>query len=196
MQSAIKIKTAPTAEPVTKQELKDNLRLDNTEQDSLLDILISSARQAIEAKIHRTLINTVYVQYYDKFPVLIELYRPPVSAVASVKYYDSDGNLQTVSASDYNVDYNSLPPRIVLAENATWPTVQTNKPSAVEIEYTAGYGADETAPPEALKQAVIMLASDIYEHPEANVELKLEENRALKSLLAAYNVPYLGGNWE
>ena len=191
MWSSVEIATQPTNEPVSVEEIKANLRLDGSEQDALIANLAKAARMAVEARLHRTLINTVYMQRHDAFEDVLELYRPPVSVVESVKYYDADGILQTVDAADYIVDLASLPPRIVPAFGKTWPTAQT-KINTVEITFTAGYGPDATTVPEPIRQAIIMLASDMYEHPEASVEIKLSENKILNFLLAAYAVPELG----
>ncbi len=189
MRTAIKRKAEPEKEPVLKTLLKENLRLDCDEQDTLLDSFIKASREAIEARIHRTCISTTYELFFDKFPKVIELYRPPVQSVTSVKYYDTDEVLQTIDPADYIIDFNSLPPRITPTD--TWPTPQ-DRTGAIVVEYIAGYGDAEDTVPEAIKQAMRMLASDIYEHPEANVELKLAENKSYHFLLAAYAVPYLG----
>ena len=188
MWSAIKRTTEPTSEPVSKAELKSNLRLDGSDQDDMLDVLIQASREAIEARLHRTLVNTTYTQYYDSFPKTIELYRPPVSVVTSIKYYDVAGDLQTVDAGDYVTDLNSLPPRINPTESWLDTEIRTG---AVEILFTAGYGADSTSVPDAIRQAILMLASDVYEHPESNVELRMTENMTVKFLLSAYMVPAL-----
>ena len=125
----------------------------------------------------------------------MELYRSPAQSVTSIKYYDADGVLQTWDSSNYILDKSAVPSVITTAPDISYPDTQ-NRSQAVQIEYVAGYGDTGDDVPAAIRQAILMLASDIYEHPEANVELKLSENKTLGHLLAAYHVPWLGGDWE
>ena len=187
MWSGVKIKTEPSEEPVSISELKAQLRLDNSDQDSMLTSLIKAARQAVEAKLHRTLCSTTYIQYHDEFENPIELYRPPATSVTAVTYLDEDDAEQTLDSSNYNLDLNSLPPRIKLADSASWPSI-SSAPAAVRVEFVAGYGGASDVP-EPIRQAILMLAADLYEHSEANVEVTLNENKTLNFLLAAYAVP-------
>lgn len=200
--TGFKIKTAPTLEPVTASDVRAQLRLDDETQDDMINVLIKAARQAVEVKTKRTLIKTVYQLYYEKFPSYeadknqfqvypyqMELLRFPIISVDSIKYYDTDGTLTTLSATEYTSDLVSVPARVTPAYGKSWPSTR-DMVNAVVIEYSAGYGTTAASVPEALRQAIIMLVCDLFEHPEANVEVKLEENRALNFLLASYT---LGG---
>ena len=57
--------------------------------------------EQVERDSRRTLAETTFEAYLDAFPEdeTIELPRSPVSAVASVKYYDEDGVLTTLDAA-------------------------------------------------------------------------------------------------
>jgi uncharacterized phiE125 gp8 family phage protein len=155
--------------------------------------LISAARIAIEAELHRTLINTDYVQYYDEFPIQIELYRPPVSVFTSIKYKDSASVQQTLAVAGYQTDLNSLPPRIIPALNASWPSTDGTL-SNVQITFTAGYGLTGASVPMPIRQAILLFVADMFEHAESQTEINLQPNKTINNLLAAYRVPELGEN--
>lgn len=189
--TGIKVSTAPAIEPVTVSELKTHLRLDGTTYDTMLAGYISACRDAVEKHTGRTLINTVLELYYDEFPSNngeLILIRPPVQSVSSIIYVDEDGVSQTLSSSLYRTDLVSLYPRITPAYDESWPDTQAVS-NAVKITYTAGYGAAAANVPAALKECIKSLCADLFEHPESNVELNLQESRVYKFLLNAYTIP-------
>jgi uncharacterized phiE125 gp8 family phage protein len=190
MWNSVKIITQPAKSPVTIDELKENLRLDGTEQDTMLANLIKAAANAIEVKLHRTLINTEYQLFFEEFGKEMELYRPPASEIKEIQYFDADGVSQVVPPENYICDFSGVPARVVPAPDESWPAIQ-NRINAVSVLFVAGYGTEPADVPEPIRQAIIMLASDLYEHPEANLELKLQENKTFDFLLAAYRVPHL-----
>lgn len=187
--TGIKIKTAPAVEPVTVQEMREYLSLGGTEDDTLLTGLITAARAALEKMTGRTFITTTYQLYYDGFSFLpVKLARPPVQSVSSITYVDEDGVTQTLSSTLYTVDVSSLYGRISPAYGESWPVTRAQD-NAVCIEFKAGYGDAAASVPEPLKIAIKMLAADVYEHREANVEIALTKNRSLDFLLAGYTIP-------
>jgi len=162
---SVTIKTEPATEPVSLVEAKAHLRVDCTDDNDYITTLIKVARKYAELYQRRSYITQTLELRLDRFPrYLLELPRPPSSAVASIKYTDSAGDEQTLDASLYTTDFNSYMPRIVPAFNQSWPTTRAVI-DAVLIEYTAGYGA-ASAVPETIKQAILLLVSHWYENRE------------------------------
>lgn len=189
--TGVVIKTAPAIEPVTVSELKDFLRLSGTDQDSMLTGFISAARAGVEIFTGRTLINTVYELFFDSFPAAgVEMLRPPVQSVSSIYYINSDGVDTLLASTEYRVDVASIYGRITPAYGKTFPVTQAVT-NAVKVTVTCGYGTTAASVPAPLKEAIKMIAADIYEHPEANVELTLTENKTVKFLLGAYKIPVI-----
>lgn len=189
--TGIKVATAPALEPVTVSELKTYLRLDGTTYDTMLTGYITACRDALEKHTGRTFITTALELYYDKFPAnndALILMRPPVQSVTSIVYVDEDGVSQTLSASLYRTDLVSLYPRITPAHDEDWPDTQDIS-NAVKITYSAGYGATAASVPAPLKECIKAMCADLFEHPESNVELTLQESRIYKFLLNAYTIP-------
>ena len=97
--SKLVIQTAPTVEPLTAPELKVHLRIDDSVEDDYLDRLIKSTRKKFEESYWTQLCTATWDQYWDGFPSVFRLRRPPVGTVASVKYTDVAGDEQTVATT-------------------------------------------------------------------------------------------------
>ena len=154
--------SAPGVEPLTTAEAKTYMRVDHSEEDSLIDRMVKAGRQHYVEFTHRALINTTYTLKLDAFPVEIRPPRSPLSAVTSITHIDCDGNSQTVATSVYDVDTDTEPGRIFLKFNQSWPdTRQIN--NAVTVTFVAGYGTATSSLPETGRSAVSMLALHFFD---------------------------------
>ncbi len=166
--------TPPTVEPVTNQECKDHLRVDHDDENDYIDTLITTARQRIEATLNRTLITTTWKVTLDNFPnsywwnvwtcgnQWLELPRPRLLTVSSIVYTSQDGTPTTWSSSNYNVDTQSEPGRVMPIYTGFWPIPRWDM-ATVAITYTAGYGATAASVPACIKHALKLLVSHYYE---------------------------------
>ena len=153
----LKLLTAPAAEPITSANVKIKLGIASadTASDTQIGWMITAARRWVEARTGRALINQTWQLYFDAFPRLIELPLGNVSSITHVKYTDTAGSVQTLSASDYQTDLVSVPARIAPSYTATsWPSTRCNTFNAVEVQFVAGYGAAASAVPEDLIEAL------------------------------------------
>ena len=144
-----KIITPPTVEPVTLTDVKQQLgiELDDNASDAVLTRRITQARQWVEDYCERALINQTIEFRFSVFPAngIINIPMPELVSVTSVKYIDTDGAEQTMTASDYVADlYDN---HIRLAYSASWPNTRF-EPNAVRVQYVAGYGVAATDVPE------------------------------------------------
>jgi uncharacterized phiE125 gp8 family phage protein len=169
---------APTVEPLTIEEVRDNLKVDDSlDEDMRLKGLIKSARLWCEGYTNRSFIKQTRTQYMDDFwqpcdyrPVkdraAIELLQGPLLDVAgttviSVKYYDEDDVLQTLNPSEYWIDSKRPVPRIYVKES--WPTTKV-RPNAVEIAYWAGFGTTGADVPQYFIDAMHLYIAHFYEN--------------------------------
>lgn len=177
---ALKVLTAPAVEPVSTSDMKLHLRVDHSTDDSLIAALITGARDYVERHTRRALVNTTYRLTLDYFPDgPIELPRQPASQIASggsyayamprIRYYDVDGNQQTLTyaAEDFELGLDSNPPMLHLTPMDTWPNTENGKANAVEVDFVAGHGAAAANVPPLLVQCIKLLVAHWYENRAA-----------------------------
>lgn len=166
-----KVTTAPAAEPVTTAEAKTHMRIDIADEDAYIDTLITAARVYGEQYTHRAFITQTITYVTDSFPTggdPIALPMPDLLTVTSLKYYDTDETQQTWNASNYVVNDYELPGQVELATDILWPDI-TTRFDAVEVIYTAGYGATAADVPSDIKHAIKLLVAHWHENRESVV---------------------------
>jgi len=160
--SNLRLVTPAVSDPVSVAEAKAYCRIDGSTEDTFVESLIKTAVRWIEDHpfCSRALVSQEYQLTLSRFPDAIVLPRPPLVSVSSVKYYDVNGDQQTLATDQYQVASQSEPARIVPAPGCTWPSTQ-ERLEAVEVNYTAGYANAASVPP-GLKLAVMMLVNHWY----------------------------------
>lgn len=159
--------TAPAVEPVTTQEAKLHLRVDQELENIYIDGLVKSAREFAEAFLNRALITQTWDLKTDSFPSSgeIELPYAPLQSVTSVTYTDSAGDSQTWATSNYSVFAPAGPKsqrgKIIRGYSLVYPITQAIQ-NAVTIRFVAGYGANGDSVPESIKQAIKVLVAEMY----------------------------------
>lgn len=175
----LEIITPSTAEPLTIEEVKDQLRIEQGEtgEDNLLRGFIRAARTRAENYTGRTLMRQTKKYYIDNWPVgeYIEIPDPPLIAIQSscLTYVNSTGETNVVWSSGDNqweIDKNSEPGRLYLKYGEDWPNETLWNHDAVRIQFICGYGTTgrgySTAVPENIKLGMKMLISHWYENRE------------------------------
>jgi uncharacterized phiE125 gp8 family phage protein len=154
----------PGVEPVAVADLKLSLRVDGTDEDALLALMITTARMRCEELTRRSLITSNWKLTLDSFDDLCEIPRPPLVAVTAIQYTDSTGVLRTLDPSAYDVDATSAPARIEPVDQ--WPGTAAVF-GAVQVTFSAGYGPNAVDVPQTLRQWITLAAGDFYAHREA-----------------------------
>ena len=182
---------APVAEPVTLAEVKAHCRIDTLDDDLLLSALILAARRLAESITGRALVSQSWKLLRDDFPAAaITLPLPPLQSVASVKYLDTAGVQQTLAPSAYTVHVSGVQGLIAPAYGQCWPATR-DQHEAVEISFTAGYGA-ASAVPQEIKQWLLLAIGSYYTQREslspANVAPETLPRGLWDALLDSYRV--------
>ena len=165
---AYKIHTAPTAEPVTIGEAKEQLGYLATQtltdaETALINSLIKTARQYVEDYTTRQIMSATWELYLDAFSTRkIYLEKSPVVAVSEIAYKDTNGDDQIVSLDDIALDIAYEPARLVPGYGITWPTTRTIE-NAIKITFTAGYASSATVP-SPIKSAILLIVAHLYEN--------------------------------
>ena len=164
--NGLELFTAPAIEPITLTEVKEHLRIDssNTSEDDFINTLIAAATVYYQSRSWRHLITATYKQYLEDFPAVgMELRKPPLQSVTSIKYEDINGVEQTLSSSVYQVDSKSEVGRIVLADGESFPDTD-EVINAVTIEYKAGYGDAASDVPALVKSVLKLIVAHLFEN--------------------------------
>lgn len=165
MQS-ITVTTPSTAELIPLTFLRAELYIVEPEDDALLLSKLAEAKTLAENFTQRFFLTTEFELALDEFPDCREITipRPPLLSVESIEYYDINGALQTFDDSNYFVDTRSHFGRVRLKSGKSWPTTETDRPSAVIITCTAGYGSTWESVPADIRNAVKLLVADAWEN--------------------------------
>jgi uncharacterized phiE125 gp8 family phage protein len=137
-------------------------------EDDYLTALITTSRRLVELHSTRRFITQTWQIALDEFPSSNRIILPhsPLQSVSSVNYYDVDSTEATFTSDDYEVDTFREPGQIVLGDSKQWPTTTLRTVNGVIVEYKLGYGDARSDVPEMYKQAIKILAAEIYEHRE------------------------------
>lgn len=159
----------PTREPLDLDEVKKHLRFGSTTEDTLIDAWISAARQHFEEQTGRQIMTATWEYWLAGSPYLgvVELPHPQLQSIVSITYDDSDGEEQTVSASDYAVAAPAGPTcrrgRVSLGTGGSWPSITGDtKANAIRIRYKAGYGDTPGDVPELVKSALYLMVAHFH----------------------------------
>lgn len=183
--------TAGTSEPVELAELRKHLHA-STEDDDLVVDLQEAARDYVETWTRRALrANTTWRLTLDDWPEggVIELARSPVNSSTSVvvTYYPSTGGSQTWASTNYVVDTEAEPARVVLKRDNEFPTTTLRSANGVRVQFKAG----STTTPARAKHAIKMLCAHWYANRESVLvgAMSKEIEQGVKDLLWSLKVP-------
>lgn len=183
---------------VSVAEIKENLRILHSREDDRIRRAILDAYSFLSGRsgwFNRTILTQTWRLWLPGFQNLhwsigdtgvlvetwsgtdrIELPLPPLQSVDSVRYYDEDGDLNTlyepaasapVTTSVFRVNTTALFGTLYLANLQVWPNTLSKSDQAVEVIYTAGYGtaAEIKAQERGICRTLAVLAADYYQNP-------------------------------
>lgn len=176
MSSSVRVITPPAVEPVSLVQAKAWCRVDtdDTSQDAVITMLIKAMREYAENITRRAFVERTLELTLERFGGEIELPRAPLISVDWIKYYDVNGDLQTLSAALYEVNTYEQPGEVRPIATASWPATGLVY-NAVQIRYRAGYAenGESGSPtdlaynvPAAVKVWMQARLATLYEHRE------------------------------
>jgi uncharacterized phiE125 gp8 family phage protein len=201
--------TPPAGEPISLAEAKLHLRVDFDDDDSLIQVLISAARQAAETLTNRQLVTARWRMVLDSFPGpslmgvpagqtftipghAVLLSKSPVISVVEIRYLDMAGVWQVMPAANYTVDCACEPARITPVFGQIWP-IALPQIGAVSVIFDAGYG-DALAVPEGIKTWIKLRLGSLYVHREEVASMtrgRIDPLPFIDGLLDPYKVPLI-----
>lgn len=163
---ALKLIEAPEIYPITAIEVQEHLRMSDDEaldMATTLELLIAGAVAFVEDYTWRALITQTWDYFIDEWPKsgIIELPKAPLQSVTGVYYTPNDDTEEEFS--DYLVDTDSEPGRVVLKKYEAWPTDTLTPSNPIRIRFVAGYGTTAASVPVRIKQAILLHIAENYD---------------------------------
>ena len=171
---SLRLVTPAASMPVTTAEAKLHLRVDGSDEDTLIDSYISAATAHVESYTGRALMDQTWELVLDDFSDTMMLPKGPVQSITSITYYDENEVLQTLASDQYVLDNASDPAWVVRPTDVTFPTVAEGMNNVI-IRFVAGYS---TVPAEIVA-AILIYVSHLFDNRSAG-----ETPEAVNSLLA------------
>lgn len=185
-------KTEPSEEPVNIKDLKHYSRVDSHDDNDLIKQLCKAARTYIERNARLAMVNTTYDYILPQFDDTIRLPKGPIQSIKHIKYFDDDGNKQTLSTDKYQLVKSDRVGTIERAPDKSYPSTQ-DREDAVTITFTAGYGKTADDVPNELRIAIKMLTLHWYDTREPVIKGQSVTNvpTSLETIIDNYRIPIL-----
>lgn len=180
------VTVAPTGQPVSLDDAKAHLRVDDTDSDALITAYLASAVAYVEQVCGLKLAaQTIKLRAWGFDDCTFPLPMAPISAVSGITYIDADGATQTLDPSTYVTALYGLSPTISRAYNKTWPA---HRCGLGNITFTVSAGYADGACPTPITQAILLCVGDWWSNRETSIEGRFAaiEMVAVDALLANF----------
>jgi len=163
----------PATKVVSVTDIKAQLRIDSSDEDTLLGYYIDAATDMAENYCNRHFITHQYKLYFNEqvnkasliFPnctlVDVDATTDPVAAAKRpVNWTDANGAAQ--ESDKAYIDAFSNPSLVYLSSDFPGTTLKDNAANTFYFWFNTGYGTNSADVPEAIKQAIKLIVADMY----------------------------------
>ena len=175
---------APPIEPVTLAGAKEFLRVDHEDEDALILDMIRAARERVEEMARLSLITRRRQLTTTRICTSgIYINHGPVKAVHSVSIIEAGGAVVDIPISELRINLRASPVNVLVRKRELFSDYAADG-TALTIDFDAGYGNEKEQVPMQLRQAVLLLLAQHYEHREGVV------SRPVPMFVDALLMPY------
>lgn len=164
--------TPASSGPITLEQVKVHLRIDDTGQDAAIELMIDAAIALCDGYggiLRTALIEQTWQQDFAWFPVYeFRLALGQLISVTSITYYDNDNIQQTLASSVYAAFSDANGPYFKLKDGQSWPST-FYRDDAVRVTWKAGFGTTADFVPADIRHAMLMLIGHWFENREMSV---------------------------
>ena len=193
--NSLELVTAPSTSPVTLAEAKSQLRVDFSDDDTLIQRLIDTATSFMDAQgvLGRAMIQQTWAQWLSPNPNQIVYFAmSPFISLVSIHYYNSANSLTAATDSNFEVLGTKNEKTISPKTDYSWPTTY-ERSDAIKLTFHAGYGSAITNVPQSVRQAMLLLVGHWYENREQTVMNRLENiPYGFEELMSTERASYYG----
>ncbi|WEG14150.1 head-tail connector protein [Pullulanibacillus sp. KACC 23026] len=158
-----KIVDQSAEEPIDLDIVKEHLKVEFDDEDTLITSLIAASRELCEAKTWRSLKTQKYEMSLGHFHDTIRIPKPPLVSIDLISYKTKDGTETIIDPSQYIAGLDSEPG--VLKAVDQWPKFDPYPVQPIKIQFTAGYDKDSL--PKSIQQAQLLLIGHFYANRQA-----------------------------
>ena|SRR5215211_1482386 len=165
----LRLITPPVAEPMTLAEIKEDLRIDHTDDDAKLTRMMKEARDWLEITLNQKLMTQTWDLILDAFPT-DEIFIPfgPIQSVTQVAYDDAVTFLEVImDPAGYFLDNTSPAPWLFPADS--WPMAM-DAVNSVRVRLLAGYETDDDIPA-SIRAAYRLKVREFYDGDDLSKEI-------------------------
>ncbi|RWE75256.1 head-tail connector protein [Mesorhizobium sp.] len=172
--------TAPATMPVTLAEAKAQMRVDHSDDDTLIASLISAVTDHLDGWtgiLGRCLVEQQWRQDFDCFRRCLPLPLGPVSSVLSVKWRNRAGVESAIDENAYSLLLDAGGQAHTRFNDGFTAPGDLAEKAAVSVTYKAGYPTtdDKSTVPPAIKAAILLHVAHLFQNREAVAENALAE---------------------
>lgn len=172
----LELSEAATIAVVSRDELKAQLRIDTNDENTLLDTYISAATQMAEHYCNRHFITAKYKLWFNELPSTFSLYYPdckfnyPVGADSGkdgLHYLAASGSTYTLFANTNWYSNQNINPCQVKMTTTPSDAISTSDLDGTTdgvyyFQFHTGIADAAASIPDAIKQAIKLIAADMY----------------------------------
>lgn len=175
---------APPVEPITLSMAKEFLRIDHDHEDALIADFITVARERVEAMARLSLIKRRRAYSSAKSHTSrLCINHGPVKHIHKVSLVDGADNAVDIPLSELYINKRARPVSLETRRRILFSDYASD-PAAIVVELEAGYGTAPEDVPMQLRQAVLLLLAQHYEHRDEAL------TRPVPMLVDALLMPY------
>ncbi|MDJ0857447.1 MAG: head-tail connector protein [Dinoroseobacter sp.] len=152
---------------LNKAQMKLHLRVDLSDEESLIDTMLDAAVREVEDYAQIALVDqTITATFTGPFPAG-RMYLPvgPVLSTtgATSTLVEQDGTETALTAAQFRLTTGRAP-AIWIIEGVSQPAAMKQDSSTLRVAYTAGFGPEAADVPPDLRHALLDQVAALYEH--------------------------------
>lgn len=151
--------------PVSLAYVKEYLHIDaaDTAHNDTVTRMLKAARDFFESAANHSLTEITYKTYREAFGSF-EIRKNPLMSTESIKYYDIDDNIQTVTSTDYFIRPMNGYDFVIFKNDFEAPELSSNVGWPIEIVFKSGYTDQPDVIPEDITDAILAHVAKMFEN--------------------------------